>query len=237
MKLKLIAVAASAFAAGLASAPASANLVPIDTVQLQGQGIGATFTVLTLQARGASTTESGYVNFSGTPLGDAMPGQSQSRSFTFGDLGITNANQFAFVVNLAEPGSENPPSVTATTAGSFAAQANRLSLNMYSAAGLLLNTFSLASDRVLDQVAGGVGGSGLLFGLDTTQANQLNGLLATAGTEVFTAGATFANAQGGLETIQAVRLTSPVPEPQTYALMLAGIGALGFVARRRRRNT
>ena len=29
---------------------------------------------------------------------------------------------------------------------------------------------------------------------------------------------------------------TPVPEPETYALMLAGIGAIGFVASRRRRN-
>ena len=29
-------------------------------------------------------------------------------------------------------------------------------------------------------------------------------------------------------------VTQPVPEPETYALMLAGLGALGFVSRRRR---
>jgi hypothetical protein len=28
----------------------------------------------------------------------------------------------------------------------------------------------------------------------------------------------------------------PVPEPETYAMMLAGLGALGFISRRRRQN-
>ena len=31
-------------------------------------------------------------------------------------------------------------------------------------------------------------------------------------------------------------LLSPVPEPETYAMMLAGLGALGFLARRRNSN-
>ena len=30
--------------------------------------------------------------------------------------------------------------------------------------------------------------------------------------------------------------TTPIPEPETYAMMLAGLGLLGFVARRRRQN-
>ncbi len=29
-------------------------------------------------------------------------------------------------------------------------------------------------------------------------------------------------------------IAAPVPEPESYALMLAGLGVMGFVARRRR---
>lgn len=34
-------------------------------------------------------------------------------------------------------------------------------------------------------------------------------------------------------TATAVMTAAPIPEPETYAMMLAGLGALGFVARRR----
>jgi hypothetical protein len=39
----------------------------------------------------------------------------------------------------------------------------------------------------------------------------------------------------GVSANAAAGVFAPVPEPETYALMLAGLGALGFAARRRRR--
>ena len=64
----------------------------------------------------------------------------------------------------------------------------------------------------------------------------------------FTAGAVrtcdfiFGGCGGDLETIQlwvwAVRDSVPaVPEPETYAMLLAGLGLLGFIARRRKKIT
>src|SRR3954468_3013029 len=113
LKKRLLALGVAA-EAGFSAAPASATLDLQTPVQLQGQGVGATFTTLFLQGAGNNTTESGGVNFNGSVFGDAGQGNQQSRTFTLGDIGITSGNlasQLALIVNLAEPGSENPPSV------------------------------------------------------------------------------------------------------------------------------
>lgn len=41
------------------------------------------------------------------------------------------------------------------------------------------------------------------------------------------------NAGTASVTVSALQTAAPVPEPETYAMMLAGLGALGFMARRR----
>jgi len=36
------------------------------------------------------------------------------------------------------------------------------------------------------------------------------------------------------QTYSIEMVTAPIPEPETYALMLAGLGLVGFMARRRK---
>jgi hypothetical protein len=228
---------AAAIVLAALSSPASADLVTFTDVQLTGQGIGSTLTVLTLQ-NGSPTTESGGVLFNGTPFGDASTGNSQTNTFTFTSLGITNANQLGLVVNLSEPGSENPPSVTtaSSTLATNANLANTITLNVYSSTGVLLEQHFASTGLTLNQVGGGVGGSGIVFHLTDAEVAQLNATLAAnAGTEVFTVGATFANAQGGNDVIQAVQL-SAIPEPSSWAMMIIGFLGVGFLAYRRRES-
>lgn len=76
----------------------------------------------------------------------------------------------------------------------------------------------------------GVGNSGNVF---TTQTLNLLGINGTS-TLLFRAVGTSDSLGGSLDAIS-VTTTSPVPEPETYAMMLAGLGLLGFIARRRKK--
>ena len=62
------------------------------------------------------------------------------------------------------------------------------------------------------------------------------GALLSPGSYTLTLTGTNSAAMGSYGGNIAVSVAPPVPEPETYALLLAGLGALGFVARRRKAN-
>jgi hypothetical protein len=57
----------------------------------------------------------------------------------------------------------------------------------------------------------------------------------TTGTGPLIASVSFTASQNAFETDNHAFL-SPIPEPETYAMMLAGLGLLGFMARRRKQK-
>ena len=90
-----------------------------------------------------------------------------------------------------------------------------------------------------------IGGNTVTLVSTPSNANCFSGFcddsVSLAGTilaGVATSSVTLSNFQGGLfghfNIGEATVNASPIPEPETYALMLAGLGALVFVARRRR---
>lgn len=227
MKLTSV-LTAGVLAAGFSTA-AHADLVLQGATALNGQGLGSTVTVLTLQSPGSTSTETGAITPTGV-TGDAKTGASQSQLFTFNDLGITNANRLALVVNLNESNganSENPPSVIEQS----------LSLIGYGANGNTVFTANATPGLTLDQVANGLGNSGLVFTLSPAEATELNNDLSKNPSLVFGVSASFSSAVGGPDAIQAAALTTAVPELSTWAMMIIGFAGLGFFAYRKKNNS
>ena len=73
------------------------------------------------------------------------------------------------------------------------------------------------------------------LGFAVTNGNQTFSqyvqFVASAGTTI----ASLSFTSGGTDAFEAANFSvTPIPEPETYALMLAGLAALGFVSKRRK---
>jgi hypothetical protein len=102
-------------------------------------------------------------------------------------------------------------------------------ITVYNIAGGL---FSLWEDNGSPGMGGGdvkIGGDWMF---DGTTGSTSHSMALNTGSYFYMVTGNATGTSGGLYTIASA--LAPVPEPETYALMLAGLGAIGFMAARRR---
>lgn len=92
---------------------------------------------------------------------------------------------------------------------------------------------------------GGLGGTSALVGYWTSPTSQftlpgslVNGALVDGGPNALISHSLNSNILGqyNFQVRSGVVITPSIPEPETYAMLLAGLGLLGFVTRRRKQN-
>jgi hypothetical protein len=230
------------------SSTASANLVLGSQVANTGQGFGAQPRLLTLQATGGGTTESVAVTPNGaTPVlgagiadatvfmgntvtnaggtGDVNPVDSSKYNVpTLAELGWTSGADVRLLFNASETGSDPGVNVLDVT------------LKFYSSTGAFITAID-GSFNLADSTLGN-GMAGYLVFVDAAQQTFLNNTVfqGAFGADRIALEATIAGVADGPESFNAIGITTAIPEPETYAMMLSGLGLLAFIGRRRSRK-
>lgn len=230
---------------------ASASLVLVNPVEQSGTGLGAVFTVLTLNGEANSTFETGCVapSDSGTTVTgcgfENNTVQAQFSTPSIAEVGVTDLSNLLIIFNASEPGN------------ALEIQLNELVLTFYSSIDGDTSVHTLAEPEAFATTASGTGNSGYQFRLDEDQATAANTFVAANGGGAVRIGLGASvgcgdeedapaclegggEATGGLETFfvssvsQDLGETPEIPEPGSMALMGTGLSALALYLRKLR---
>jgi hypothetical protein len=221
-RLSMLAIAV---AAALAAGPASSDIEYQEDIAVNGQGIGAKATVLTVQQSGNNTTQSGCVAWNGSANvigsggcpagfnggGDESTGNSQTGTRTLGEVGITDYANLAIVLDVNQTG-QSP-----------AISLDDMVVRIWLPNGSLCHTAPLVAANKGDLYSGsGVGTAGNVFTLTGSQVTSANGCAGPradhrVGVAVKMGAGQGGAANNGPETFSLARISSP-PNPGTPAI-------------------
>ena len=140
----------------------------------------------------------------------SMTAFDSSGNAVFSDTGL--GSSFADIFSFSLPSS-------ATSGSSIASGINAGGL------GVLFNMFNLYENSNLIG-SGATGGS----------SSSISNFIISNASDTFTLDVKGTNSGGSSSGYSGIISVSPVPEPETYAMLLAGLGLVAFTARRRKTN-